>query len=132
MTALIKVGVPEFIASSTADFNSVGDETLTPTPPKASINLSYLESFTNTVVATSSPSVGFTSTPRYIPPLLNTTTHTGNLYLHIVSISMAEKPNALSPSIAKTEFPVSTVDAIAEPIPIPITPQVPTSILFLG
>ena len=45
---------------------------------------------------------------------------------------MPEKPKALSPSIASTGCPVSTAAAIAEPIPIPITPQVPTSSRFLG
>ena len=39
-TALIRVGLPEFIASFTARFNSSGDVALTPTPPKASIILS--------------------------------------------------------------------------------------------
>src|SRR4029079_15800542 len=39
-TALIKVGLPESIAAFTARFNSSGEVTLTPTPPKASIILS--------------------------------------------------------------------------------------------
>ena len=39
-TALIKVGLPEFMASLTARFSSSGVVALTPTPPKASIILS--------------------------------------------------------------------------------------------
>ena len=79
ITALINVGFPESIASFTASVSSSGDVTLTPTPPNASIILSYLESLTNTVVAASAPPVGLVSNPRYIPLLLNTTTHTGKL-----------------------------------------------------
>src|ERR1700736_5660449 len=44
----------------------------------------------------------------------------------MVSISMPEKPNALSPSTASTGLPVSIEAAMAEPMPMPITPQVPT------
>src|ERR1700722_6027608 len=39
-TALIRVGLPEFIAASTARLSSSGVVALTPTPPKASIILS--------------------------------------------------------------------------------------------
>src|SRR5687768_16459977 len=50
-TALISVGLPESIASLTARFNSSGDVALMPTPPKASIILSYRAPLTNTVGA---------------------------------------------------------------------------------
>ena len=40
---------------------------------------------------------------------------------------MPENPNALSPSTASTGLPVSTAAAIANPMPIPMIPQVPTS-----
>ena len=40
---------------------------------------------------------------------------------------MPEKPNALSPSMASTGLPVSIAAAMAKPMPMPITPQVPTS-----
>src|ERR1700730_16285482 len=40
ITALIRVGLPESMASFTARFRSSGVVTLTPTPPKASIILS--------------------------------------------------------------------------------------------
>ena len=39
-SGLIKVGLPEFMASLTARFSSSGVVALTPTPPKASIILS--------------------------------------------------------------------------------------------
>ncbi len=50
----------------------------------------------------------------------------------MVSTSMPEKPNALSPSTAITGRPVSTAAATAKPMPIPMMPQVPTSRRFLG
>ena len=37
ITALMRVGLPESIAASTARFSSSGLVALTPTPPKASI-----------------------------------------------------------------------------------------------
>src|SRR6185437_8808421 len=40
ITALIRVGLPEFIAASTARFSSSGVSACTPTPPKPSIILS--------------------------------------------------------------------------------------------
>ena len=40
---------------------------------------------------------------------------------------MPENPKALSPSIAITGWPDSTAAATAKPMPMPITPQVPTS-----
>src|SRR6267154_5990836 len=40
----------------------------------------------------------------------------------MVSTSMPENPNALSPSTQSTGLPVSTAAAIAVPMPIPITP----------
>ncbi len=40
---------------------------------------------------------------------------------------MPEKPKALSPSTASTGLPVSMAAAMAKPMPMPITPQVPTS-----
>ena len=45
---------------------------------------------------------------------------------------MPEKPNALSPSTAITFWPVSTAAATANPMPIPMMPQVPTSRRFRG
>src|SRR5439155_6148263 len=39
-TALMRVGLPEFMAELTVRFNSSGEVALTPTPPKASIILS--------------------------------------------------------------------------------------------
>ena len=67
-----------------------------------------------------------------MPSLLKTTTQTGSLYRQIVSISMPQKPKALSPSTASTWQPVSTAAAIAEPMPTPMTPQVPTSSRLRG
>src|SRR6266446_1363328 len=40
---------------------------------------------------------------------------------------MPEKPKALSPSIAITGWPLTTAAATEKPMPMPITPQVPTS-----
>ena len=62
-----------------------------------------------------------------MPLLLKTTTQTGRLYRQIVSTSMPEKPKALSPSTASTGLPVSIAAPMAKPIPMPMTPQVPTS-----
>ena len=45
----------------------------------------------------------------------------------MVSTSMPEKPNALSPSTAITGPLLTTAAATAKPMPMPITPQVPTS-----
>src|SRR5476651_2096930 len=45
---------------------------------------------------------------------------------------MPEKPNAESPSMQSTGLPVSTAAAIAWPMPMPITPQVPTSSRLRG
>ena len=45
----------------------------------------------------------------------------------MVSTSMPLKPKALSPSMAITGSPDSTAAATAKPMPMPITPQVPTS-----
>src|SRR6516165_540271 len=64
ITALIKVGLPESMAASTARLSSSGVVALTPTPPNASMTLSYLEPFTKTVVAGSEPPAALTSVPR--------------------------------------------------------------------
>ena len=50
----------------------------------------------------------------------------------MVSTSMPEKPKALSPSIAITCSPLTTAAATAKPMPMPITPQVPTSSRLRG
>src|SRR6185436_18537239 len=62
-TALMSVGLPESIAAFTARLSSSGLVALTPTPPKASIILSYRAPATNTVVA-GSALVLLTSVPR--------------------------------------------------------------------
>src|SRR3954465_10717985 len=62
-----------------------------------------------------------------MPLLLKTTTQTGRLYRQIVSTSLPENPKALSPSTASTGLPVSIAAAMAKPMPMPMTPQVPTS-----
>src|SRR6266550_3549366 len=50
----------------------------------------------------------------------------------IVSTSMPEKPKALSPSTAITCSPLTTAAATEKPIPMPMTPQVPTSSRLRG
>src|SRR4029077_7241040 len=63
ITALIRVGLPESIAAFTARFSSSGVVAFTPTPPKASIILSWREPLTNTGGAGSAPAL-LTSVPR--------------------------------------------------------------------
>ena len=73
------------------------------------------------------------STPINIPLLLIIIITNGMLYLVAVSISNPEKPNALSPTIAKTYFSGWTnFAAIAYAIPKPIGANVPVSNLCRG
>ncbi len=64
ITALMRVGLPLAIAASTARFSSSGVVALTPTPPKASIILSYRAPLTKHACVPGSRPVGSVSRPR--------------------------------------------------------------------